>query len=107
MHDQRLKGGLALWCLLALATPAEAGDCGDCRQACCPAPAACAPQCAPTYRTVQVPQWTTETRTVTCTEYRSEPRERTITVAKQVWQPQEQTYTVMVPQQEERTANRT
>ncbi len=88
---QRITG-LVLLSWLVCAPQIRAGDCGNCRAACCPAPAACAAQCGPAYRTVRVPQWTTETRTVVCTEYRSEPRQRTISVCRQVWEPQEQAY---------------
>ena len=47
-----------------------------------------------------VPEWTTETRSVQCTENRIERREYKYNVCRPVWEEQDQTYTVMVPHQE-------
>src|SRR5204863_444734 len=71
------------------------------RRACCnqyAAPQCCAPQ------SMLVPQLVTENRTVLCTEYRTERREQKYTVCRPVYEQQDQVYTVMVPQQETRTA---
>lgn len=96
--------------LAALAAMAPAKGEAHFRRRCrCPVP--CATLCEPQYveRTVMVPQWTTDTRTVNVTEYRNETRERTITVHKPVPETQQKTrtYTVMVPRTETETVNYT
>ena len=53
-----------------------------------------------------VPQWTTETRTIACIEYRTEQRQQKCSVMRPVWEDQQQPYVVMVPYQEERKATR-
>ncbi len=57
-------------------------------------------------KTVCEPQWVTEKRTITCTEYASEVREKVVTVYRNVPETHQVTrqYTVMVPEQ--RTAHR-
>src|SRR5688572_11722507 len=72
----------------------HSGDCG-----CAPAVADCAP--AMQTRTVMVPTYVTEMRTITATEYRQEQRQRNYTVTKRVPvnEQREVNYTVMVPQQ--------
>ena len=56
-------------------------------------------------RQVMVPTWTTEKRTITVTEYRTEQRPRTYTVCRAVPETKqvEQTYTVMVPETRTKT----
>jgi hypothetical protein len=110
----KMAPALALLCAAA----AQAGDCGWHRSDCCPAPCAapcqpccqpvaCAPACEEVTRTVMVPEWTTERRTITCTEYRHEQQERTITCCRPVWREEQREVTVMVPRQEMRTVTRT
>lgn len=64
---------------------------------------ACAP--ATVTRTVQRPQYVTETRTIDVVQCVPEQRERTVTVYKQVPKTETKTrnFTVMVPQQKTRT----
>ena len=127
---------IALLLPLVTAGAAWAGH-GHCRSGC--APATCAPAtCAPTYveKTVCVPTWVMETRTVdviectteqrqkTCTVYRQVPETKTIetqctvmvpetrtktcnyTVCTPVWRDVEKQYTVMVPHKETRQGTR-
>ena len=127
----------ALLLPLVMAGAAWAG----CGSACCPAPACeatCAPACEPTFveKTICVPTWVTETRTVnvmecaieerqrTCTVYKRVPETKTIetqctvmvpevrtktcnyTVCTPVWKEVEQQYTVMVPEKQVRQGTR-
>jgi len=122
--------------------PALGADCGSCAgggAACADGCSSCATDCGGcqcVQRTVNVPTWVTETRTVQCTEYRPEIREKTVTcyelvretkdveceytvmvpeqrtkvqeytVCKPVWREEEREYTVMVPQEETRQGTR-
>ena len=74
--------------------------CGEDRCSACVS--SCAPACQPqlTERTIQVPQWVTENRTITVTRCRPETRERTFTVTRCIpeTQDREEQYTVMVPE---------
>jgi hypothetical protein len=54
-------------------------------------------------KTIYVPQWSTETRTVTCTEYRNEVRTRTYNVARQVPRTKQVTDTITVYNTEKRS----
>ncbi len=60
-------------------------------------------------KTICVPQWVTETRVVSCTEYRWEPREYKCTVYRNVYETRDVTEqcTVLVPKQRTRTVNYT
>ena len=91
---------VALALLVGVPTSTEAcRSCGKpaCVSCCQPS---CNQGCQTVERTVLVPTWTTETRTVTATECRPETRERTVTVFKQVPETKtvERTCTVMVPE---------
>ncbi len=94
----RICAGICFTAVLLSATlpVANAGRRRSCACETC-APQSCAPQ------TVMVPQFFTENRTVTCTEYRTEQRECKSMVCRPVWEEQDQVYTVMVPHQEDRT----
>ena len=83
---------------LSLAVPVA--DAGHRRNRCCPEQQ----ECCPAQQTQLVPEWTTETRTVQCTESRIERRTHKYCVSRPVWEERDQTYTVMVPHQETRTA---
>jgi hypothetical protein len=65
-----------------------ASPCGDaCADACAGGPCAAAPApCETQYveKTVMVPEYVTETRTITCTEYQMQEQSREITVQKRV-----------------------
>ncbi len=62
------------------------------------------PSCGPQYteKTIMVPQYVTETKVVTVTQYQQETRQRTYKVCKQVPRTEEKTttYTQMVQQQQ-------
>merc|ERR1739848_709391 len=124
---KRSKSGMLTKCLstvaatFAMVASAYAGHCGGGDDACashCTTAASCMPaSCAPSYcsveKTVMVPEWGYETRTVTTTEYQKEARTRTYTVCKQVpvttqkevkytvhekeWKTKEETYYVSEP----------
>jgi len=108
--------GLAAGLSIAFASTALAGrghHRGGCAPACdaapCEAAAPCAPAPAPKMveRTIMVPQTVTENRTVKCTEYTNETREKKITVMNRVPKTQTVTreYTVLVPKTETRTVS--
>lgn len=86
------------------------GGCApECDAAPCEAAAPCEPAPAPKMveRTIMVPQTVTENRTVKCTEYTNETREKKITVMNRVPKTQTVTreYTVLVPKTETRTVS--
>jgi hypothetical protein len=98
---------LAICATITMTASAFAGHCGQ------PAPACCGPAYVTVEKTVMVPTWVTEPRTVTCTEYHKENRTRTYTVQKnvpvwtektveytvceKVWKTKEETYYVCQP----------
>lgn len=85
--------------LMATVVQASAEDCGNA------AAAGCEPQPVCVEKTVCVPTWVTEKRTVTCTEYVPEQRTKTITCYKLVPETKEvtRTCTVMVPETRTKT----
>ena len=119
MYRQRAAGLFVLGCSILLAPTAAQAGLFRGRACCTPYQAACATvatvksdcgcDSACGERTVLVPEWTTETRTVKCTEYQNEKRERTVTVYKNVPETVEKTrkYTVMVPEKRTKTVNYT
>ena len=85
--------------VVAMCTSTWAADCGECAGGCEGAVSACgscgdAGACGT--RTVYQRQYVTEMKTVNCTEYKTETRERTYTVNKQVPRTEERTRTVTV-----------
>ena len=103
--SHRLIAGCLFSALIAAALPAaNGGHRRCCRDACCQ-PQPCVAQCCQP-QTCLVPEWTTETRTIPCIEYRTEQREQKCLVWKPVFEDQQQAYTVMVPYQETRKATR-
>ncbi len=90
--------------------------CGGCTDPCavyapCGGSVVCGKSAGPVYveKTVMVPTWVNETRTVMCTEYQQQQRARTFTVYRQVPETKqvEQTYTVMVPEVHTKTVEYT
>src|SRR5262249_53244471 len=88
---------ILIFALLANSTPAawaghhrRGGGCGSGCNDCAPA---CAPQCNVTYKTVEktvmVPTWVNETKTVNVVECRAEQREKTVNVCRQVTETQQ------------------
>ena len=77
---------LALACVLAIATPTIAGQCSTCTSSsdCCSSVGSECGPCGVTTKVVRRPQWVTEMKTVTVTEYHKEEREKTYTVSKMV-----------------------
>ena len=65
--------------------------------------------CGTVAKTIMVPSWVTDTKMVTCTEYRPEKRERKVTTYKMVPEQKEVTRKciVMTPEQHTRTVNYT
>ena len=87
---------LSLLAVMLIASAAIADDCG-CETV---VAAGCEPQPVCVQKTVCVPQWVTETRTVTCTEYAHEQHTKTVTCYRNVPETKEVTRqcTVMVPE---------
>ena len=101
-----LSLSLALFLPLAAAGTTWAQCCGSaCSQASC-----CEPACCTTVeKTICVPEWTTETRTIEVIECTTEQREKTVTVYKRVPEMKtvEYQYTVMVPETRTKTVDYT
>lgn len=95
---------LALFAIVLMASAVKADDCG-----CDTAAAPCDAQPVYVEKTVCVPQWVTEKRVVTCTQYVPEQRTKTVTCYKLVPEVKEVTRqcTVMVPEVRTRTVNYT
>ena len=80
---------LAVACLAVVTTPALAGDCA-CKPSCASACEKCCEgaegcdKCTVVEKTVRRPQWVTEMKTVTVTEYEKQEKEKTYTVCKKV-----------------------
>ncbi|MFT7640033.1 MAG: hypothetical protein ACI9G1_001772 [Pirellulaceae bacterium] len=97
--------------LLAFAFTADANaqcggasPCGSSYSAgCAGAPSSCGGSVHYVQKTIYVPQWTTERRSVSCTEYRNETRTRTYNVARQVPQTKQVSETVTVYNTETRS----
>lgn len=95
---RRLSIVLPAAAVLLAASNLWAGPCG----AACDTGACGAIDCGPTYmeKTIYVPKWITQTKTVMQTQYRPEQRERVVTVQRLVPETRavERRYTVMVPE---------
>lgn len=92
-HARRLVAALSAVAVVWIGSSAWANPCGGCAPA-----VACGPTTVE--KTVYVPTWITQTRTIQQTCYRPERRERTVTVYRCVPETRavERRYTVMVPQ---------
>ncbi len=102
-----LSGPMALGLTLMAIVGAPRAAAADPGCGCDPVVAPCSHSCV--QKVVMVPQWTTEKRIVTCTQYVPQVREQLVTRYKRVTETQqvERQYTVMVQQPQTRSVTQT